>query len=223
VGLGDDVGAHGLDGPVEFTVVGRSIDYGVDRVDGGFVLTLDGLSRITEPSLDALAVRLTDDADVREVFRRYGAEASVDSLEPPSEVGNLGQLGRLPLWTGAVLAALGTAALLHALVVITRGSRLDAGIHRALGLTRGQIRSAGITTGVAVAGTGALLGVVLGWIAGRFMHSSLVRDVGAIVETVVPGAAWLVVIGGAGVCVALSTFAGVRLARMSPARALRSE
>jgi hypothetical protein len=220
--VGDTVTATGANGDVVLRVVGVVVQAGIDESDDGFVLTLEGLERIGRPSLFALYVRLADGVDADDVQRRY-AEPGFDVPKPPSEIGNVGQLGQLPLWAGLMLTALGIGALIHASAVTLGRSGRELVIHRALGFTPRQVLGSMAWHGAFTAMAGLVLGVPLGLIAGRFIHHRLVVEVGAVIEAVAPPSVWLVAAAASATCVLLALAAGASVARKNAAAVLRSE
>jgi hypothetical protein len=221
--VNDVVEVDGGKGPVSLRVVGVTIEANTDVVDEGFSVTRVGLERLVEPVLSAVAVRLADDADPDQVYRRYGVDEAHARPTPPSKVGNIGELGGLPGETGVLLASLGVAALLHSFATTARRCRRDVAIHRTLGFTHGQAIRVLVWQGALTALAGVLIGLPVGWILGRLTFVSLIEGVGAIPETVFPASIWLVASSALALCVTLSVVAGAVVSRSTPVSVLRAE
>ena len=142
---------------------------------------------------------------------------------PPSEMGNVGELGGLPGRVGQLLALLGVAALLNAAVLTLRQGRRQLAVHRALGFTRAQVVVAHLWQGVITAIAGASAGASAGFVVGRAIHRQLLGDVGAIAETILPAAVWAVVIGAVGACLGAALVTGALAVRNRPGAVLRAE
>lgn len=191
VDIGDSVTIEGLFGPLQLTVVGEVITSGVDTTGNGFVVTLDGLRKLEDPAVDHTAVRYADGADRDAVAARHPGVV-ISPVTPPSEVGNIGQLGDLPTGVAQLLLLLGFIALLNAIVsTITKGRR-EIAIHRALGFTTPQVVGAHLWQNAATTAVGGAIGGFIGFVVGRAIHHKLANDVGAIADTVVPASLWTV-------------------------------
>jgi predicted lysophospholipase L1 biosynthesis ABC-type transport system permease subunit len=87
--------------------------------------------------------------------------------QPPSVVGELRQVGVLPLALGYFLVVLALGAVGHALATTVRRKRVDVAVLRALGMTRWQSRGVVVTQASVLALVGLALGVPLGVALGR--------------------------------------------------------
>jgi putative ABC transport system permease protein len=220
--VGDRITAIGSLGSVELTIVGDNLDPGVDLGGSGFAVTVDGLMTIVDAAVEGAVLRLADGADSDAVLNRH-ADAHLQAVTPPSEVGNIGQLGGLPGRVGQLLALLGAAALINGIVLTLRQGRRQLAIHRALGLTRSQVLAVHFYQGTVVAICGLAIGGAVGFVVGRQIERTLVDNVGAIPEVVVPASLWTVAIGTMLACLAAAAITGSLAARRRPGVVLRAE
>ncbi|MEP7201674.1 MAG: ABC transporter permease [Ilumatobacteraceae bacterium] len=222
VRIGDRITAGGYTGDVELAVVGDNLDPGVDLAGAGFSMTLDGLRGVIEPRIGGAVARFAPGADQAAGIDRYST-LGFTPVVPPSEVGNIGQLGGLPARVGQLLALLGIGALVNAIVLTVRLGRREVALHRALGFTSRQVVTVYIWQGVITTLIGVVVGGSVGFVAGRAINRELVGNVGAIAETVLPGVVWSVVAGTVLFCLGASTIAGVLALHRRPGLELRTE
>ncbi|HMG98538.1 MAG TPA: FtsX-like permease family protein, partial [Gaiellales bacterium] len=126
-------------------------------------------------------------------------------------------LNGLFLGLGAVALLVGAVGVANIMVISVLERRSEIGLRRALGATRGQIRTQFLCEAVLLSLFGGVAGVVFGILATA--GYALTRDW----AIVVPAVAWA---GGLGAALAIGAIAGlvpaVRAARLSPTDALRS-
>jgi putative ABC transport system permease protein len=126
-------------------------------------------------------------------------------------------LNSLFLGLGAVALLVGAVGVANIMVISVLERRSEIGLRRALGATRGQIRTQFLCEAVLLSLLGGVAGVVFGILATA--GYALTRDW----AIVVPAVAWA---GGLGAALAIGAIAGlvpaVRAARLSPTDALRS-
>jgi putative ABC transport system permease protein len=126
-------------------------------------------------------------------------------------------LNGLFLGLGAVALLVGAVGVANIMVISVLERRSEIGLRRALGATRGQIRTQFLCEAVFLSLLGGVAGVVFGILATA--GYALTRDW----AIVVPAVAWA---GGLGAALAIGAIAGlvpaVRAARQSPTDALRS-
>jgi putative ABC transport system permease protein len=126
-------------------------------------------------------------------------------------------LNGLFLGLGAVALLVGAVGVANIMVISVLERRSEIGLRRALGATRGQIRTQFLCEAVLLALLGGIAGVVFGILATA--GYALTRDW----AIVVPAVAWA---GGLGAAVAIGAIAGLvpalRAARLAPTDALRS-
>lgn len=221
-GIGDRITATGARGAVQLTIVGDNLDPGIDSAGQGFSLTLDGLSALVEPAIEGTVVRFAPGTDHAETIERHAA-LYLAPMQPPSEVGNIGQLGGLPGRVGQVLALLGVVALLNAVVLTARQGRRPLAIHRALGFTSAQVIGAHLWQGAIAGVTGVVVGGAVGIVVGRAIHHELVANVGAVAETILPGAVWVVGLGTIAACLCAGAITALLALRHRPGAILHAE
>ena len=126
-------------------------------------------------------------------------------------------LNGLFLGLGAVALLVGAVGVANIMVISVLERRSEIGLRRALGATRGQIRTQFLCEAVLLSLLGGLAGVIFGILATA--GYALTRDW----AIVVPAVAWA---GGLAAALAIGAIAGlvpaVRAARLSPTDALRS-
>jgi putative ABC transport system permease protein len=126
-------------------------------------------------------------------------------------------LNGLFLGLGAVALLVGAVGVANIMVISVLERRSEIGLRRALGATRGQIRTQFLCEAVLLSLLGGVAGVAFGILATA--GYALTRDW----AIVVPAVAW---VGGLGAALTIGAIAGlvpaVRAARLSPTDALRS-
>jgi putative ABC transport system permease protein len=171
-------------------------------------------------------LRATDDR-VQAVDNLLGAQAnpvnpSEVSVSLPSNAlvaqrDARGAFNALFLGLGAVALLVGAVGVANIMVIAVLERRSEIGLRRALGATRGQIRTQFLTEAILLAVTGGAVGVILGAAATAiYAHAK-----GWAI--VVPVQAWA---GGLGATLLIGAAAGllpaIRAARLSPTQALWS-
>jgi ABC-type antimicrobial peptide transport system permease subunit len=229
--VGDEVEADGVDGTIRLRIVGQAAFPSLDgrgSLSGaaGFTRTgFDSLSTNADDNLQQTLVDFAPNVDRAELYERLGI-ASDDVAEPvmPSEIANLQSIRSLPKLLAAFLAALGLAALGHAMVTTAARRRRDLAIDRTLGFRVRQVGATMVWQSVSLIGFAVVVGVPLGVITGRLIWTTVSRDVGVRVENPIPAFALLVVAAAALAITAAITYPfGYRLGRHSPATVLRAE
>lgn len=128
-----------------------------------------------------------------------------------------GALDALFLGLGAVALLVGAIGVANIMVISVLERRSEIGLRRALGATRGQIRTQFLAEAILL----SLAGGVIGVIAGAAATAAYARDHGEAV--VIPPQAWA---GGLAAAVIIGALAGllaaIRAARLSPTQALWS-
>jgi putative ABC transport system permease protein len=220
--VGERIAASGSKGTAQLTIVGDNLDPGVDVAGQGFALTLDGLTSLVDATIQGTVVRFTIGTDHAALIDRY-PDLDLTPMTPPSEVGHIGQLGGLPGRVGQLLTFLGIAALINAIALTVRLGRREVALHRALGFTSTQVAGAHLWQAVITAFTGSAIGLGVGLVAARAIHRELVTNVGAVPESVVPGAVWLVALGALAACLAAAAATTAVALRRGPGAELRAE
>ncbi len=128
-----------------------------------------------------------------------------------------GALDTLFLGLGAVALLVGAIGVANIMVISVLERRSEIGLRRALGATRGQIRTQFLAEAVLL----SLVGGVIGVITGAAATAAYARAHGETV--VIPPEAWA---GGLAAAVVIGALAGllpaIRAARLSPTQALWS-
>jgi putative ABC transport system permease protein len=128
-----------------------------------------------------------------------------------------GAFNGLFLGLGAVALLVGAVGVANIMIISVLERRSEIGLRRALGATRGQIRSQFLTEAILLALIGGAAGVAAGALATVAYAST--RDW----PVVIPAEAWA---GGIAAAVAIGALAGLvpalRAARLSPTEALRT-
>lgn len=185
--IGDVVTVTGARGTEQLSIVGTLVYPGVDAADIGLAVTVEGLDRLVDRGVSRTVVRLKPGADRGAVVEGH-PDLDIVPVEPPSEVGNIGELGGLPNRVAQLLALLGIAGLLNAIVVTVSQGRRQVAIHRALGFTSAQVIGAHMMQCLMAVAVGVSVGGLAGFIVGRAIHHELVDDVGLTAETAIPAA-----------------------------------
>ena len=126
-------------------------------------------------------------------------------------------LNGLFLALGAVALLVGGVGVANIMVISVLERRSEIGLRRALGATRGQIRTQFLLEAVLLALLGGAVGIAAGALA-TAVYASIKHW-----AIIIPPLAWA---GGTGAAIAIGTIAGLlpalRAARLSPAQALRT-
>lgn len=222
VGIGDSLTIQGQLGSVEMTIVGEVLTSGVDTTGNGLVVTIDGLRTLTNPATDSTAVRYAAGADRAAVAARHPG-LTIGPVIPPSEVGNVGELGDLPGSVAQLLLLLGFFALLNAGVLTVNRARREIAIHRAMGFTTPQVVGAHMWQSAIATLVGGSIGGFAGFVVGRAIHQKLANDVGAIAETVVPVSILTVAATAAIAMIVAALITSALTLRSRPGAVLRAE
>ncbi len=142
----------------------------------------------------------------------------------PNGVSNYAPIDGIPEVLAALLAALGTAVLGQVAVVSGRRRQREFAILKALGLLRRQIREISAWQVTILAGLALLIGLPLGLAAGRWSWQLFGAGLGVATGARVPVTLLLVMVPAVLVIAnAVGLWPGRSAARVSPARALRTE
>jgi len=205
----------------------------------GTLLTIEHLSshqQAEDASLSALPSTIAIDLDT-------GAKAGplvnrIVTADPDNQPGGLYQLGRVlgapvandaqmgsqPLTLAVVLAVAVLLSLAGTVLAGARRRRRELAVLKSLGLTRGQVRAIVIWQTSTILVIAAVVGLVLGLAAGRWVWASFATSIGVVPVTTIPLGA--LVLGLFGLVVAgnaLSALPAVLAARTSTATLLRAE
>jgi putative ABC transport system permease protein len=144
--------------------------------------------------------------------------------EPPSDIENLDVVRDYPRLLAAFLVVLGILATVHGLVISTRRRRREMGVLRALGFSRRQVANAVSAHGTTIGIVAVVVGVPLGYAAGRAIWVSQAERIG--LATAAPAsvlAALAITVGTIALTWAIATAAGARASRIGVGAALRVE
>lgn len=159
--------------PAQMTIVGTTVmnDSGENNPGRGGVVTGDWIDRYApETSPDPLVVQLVPGADAGQ-FRGDVRAVTAGFVEPPvlqGAIRNLMRLRWVPFLLATLVGVLAIASLAHAIVLSVRRQRGQLGILKSLGLRRGQVRATVAWRASVFVLVGAVVGVPLGVIAGRW-------------------------------------------------------
>ena len=150
--------------------------------------------------------------------------SSVQPVDVPLELTNLEDLAQLPTALGAFLAALALVALGYILVTSSRGRKADFAVLRTLGLDERSSRRIVYCQATVIALIGLAGGIPLGLVVARWGWASVTSrvplvDVPPLSVLVIALAVPVVIVTGN----AVALWPARRVARTSPAEALRSE
>ena len=142
----------------------------------------------------------------------------------PNGLTNYASVDAIPEVLAALLAGLGTCVLGQAAVMSGRRRRREFAILKALGLLRRQIREISAWQVTIWAGLALLIGLPLGLAAGRWSWQLFGAGLGVAAHARVPVTLVLVMVPAVLIIAnAVALWPGRSAARVSPARALRTE
>ena len=153
-----------------------------------------------------------------------GSEVAVASVRYPAEIENYRAIGILPNLLALALAVGAVVALGLTLVASVHRRRRDLALLRTLGFTSRQLLSA-VAWQASVAGAvGAVFGIPLGILAGRWLWTLFADNIYAVPRPTVPFLA-LVIVGLSSVILAnlVAALPGRSAARTSAAQVMRGE
>ncbi len=200
VELGDRVEAVGKDGPVPMVVVGEGIFpvMGEGGTTEGAAILPEAASdlRLEESRGRLIMVGVLPGLDAVQVIGRH-TDLPTFLPMPPAQIQNLRLVSSAPWLLAAFLAALGTAAVGHALVMSVRAGRRDLAVLKALGFVRRQVHATVHWQASAMVAMGLIPGVPLGMAVGRWVWRLAARSTGALVEPVMAVAVLTAVVAAA--------------------------
>ena len=184
---------------------------------------------------DAIFVRLKSDvspAAALPQLRRIAAATGnsdndgvvVDAVERPAEIVNYKTLGAIPAILGAALAVGTVLGLGLTLLASVRRRRHDLALLKTLGFTQRQLGGVVACQATVAVTLGALAGVPLGIVAGRYLWNLFANEIHAVPAPTVSAAAVILVTLGALVLANLVSLIPGRLAaRTSIGRMLQAD
>ena len=241
-GIGDRVVVRGQKTARELRVVGVAAfatSGDGDPLAQGAVVTPDAKHALTGPATgDAesgqrnYAVRFRSGVDRASALARLervvpttdDGQPAFSAPSPPAEVQKLRQVESLPRLLAVFLAVLGLLAMAHAAFVGVRRRAHDFSILRALGFRPREVGTSIATEGLALAVGGAVIGIPLGVVCGRFAWQNVASGLGVHVSQRVPAVALAVAIPVAAVVALVASLIPARRAtRLRPGEMLRTE
>ncbi|MGQ0520954.1 MAG: FtsX-like permease family protein [Actinomycetota bacterium] len=192
---GDSVRVASGERSRNYDVVGTGVlpDGGADAA----LLTAEGLRRVApdaevgfqyarlEPGADAGQAR----SEVLDALGLCSIDCDVRAPSPPADVQHLDRVGNLPALLAAVLAVLGVAGTTHAVVLVTRSGRRSLALLRAVGGTSGLLLRTVLAQVLLIGVTAIVVGLPLGWVAGRILWARFADALGVVPGAAVPAAA----------------------------------
>lgn len=219
------------DEDVAMTVVGRVLLPTFEAVNpsAGAWFTPGGLEDVARSDGSSnVLIRLAGSADasaVQSELEDLGLTFSAYSrTEVPGEIANLEGARSLPWWFAAFCAVLGTASLLHALVVTVRRRRRELAVLRALGFGARDVRVAIGWQARTLLAAAAAIGIPIGLMIGRFVWEQVASGLGVATDAALPmGLLVLAIVGGLLGSWLLALVPSRRVVRPRPAAVLRTE
>ena len=215
----------GAAAPLELTIVGYTV--------------VMSLFPTVEPS-DAVLVHYSvlEDSGGRSILLRLRDGEHTAALEqlrtafpntfarpaPPISVLNLDRTAGLPTLLAIVVAILASATVIHALIIISRGSRRDMTMLRVFGATAAHARSTMFWLATALTTPALVLGAIIGLVGGRLGWQQIARERALDqVPTYALLAIALVIIGGIVVANLVAWLPARRATTGTPGTILRAE
>jgi putative ABC transport system permease protein len=144
-------------------------------------------------------------------------DVSQPSLALTARAQAKGAFNGLFLGLGAVVLLVGAVGVANIMIISVLERRSEIGLRRALGATKGQIRTQFLTEAILLAVSGGAVGVAAGALA-TFVYATTKHW-----AVVIPTEAWA---GGIAAAITIGALAGllpaIRAARLSPTEALRT-
>jgi hypothetical protein len=148
----------------------------------------------------------------------------VELGQRPNGVTNYTRIDGTPEVLAALLAVLGVAVLGQLVVVSSRRRRHDFAVLKALGLLRRQVSQVTAWQVSTLAGLALLIGLPLGVAAGRWSWQLFAAGLGVPADASLPVSLLLIMVPAVLIIAnAVALWPGRSAARVSPARALRTE
>jgi hypothetical protein len=231
VGIGDAVLAEGTADSQRLRVVGEAVFAGivdVPEASWGAAIQRSDFDElgVGSESGGGAVVGLADGVDRDEFVQRIERELGepLPAREEPIELARLREIEALPWILTGVLALVGLAAVVNALLTTTRRRGRDLAVLRSMGLVPKRVRDAVTVESVLLAVIGLVVGVPVGLVVGHTLWRALAGSLGVVVLVDVP---WPAIFGSAAAAVvaaAVFALAPARVAaRRSIAQALRTE
>jgi len=216
---------YGSKARLEVVGIGIGPVLGGERLGESVLLEPDVLAQaqITEPWRVAL-VRTVDLVDPANLAAALAIEYELDLARPPSEVADLGGIGRLPVILETMLALVAVAAAGHAMGVTWRRRQRELAVLRTLGFTPSQTAAVPLTTSCINALLAVGIGVPVGLAVARLVWWEIATATGVAADLAMP-VELLAALPAVALVVGLLTAAAPawRATRAHPAVVLRGE
>ncbi len=148
----------------------------------------------------------------------------VTAVQRPAEIVNYHSQQTIPLYLGALLAALAVSALALTLIASLRRRRRELALLKTLGYTRRQLAAVVACQSTIAVGIGVAVGVPLGILAGRALWNLFAHAIHAVPEPTVPSVTIAFIAVGALVLANLvAAIPGRQAARTPTALLLRAD
>ncbi|HVA04024.1 MAG TPA: FtsX-like permease family protein [Acidimicrobiales bacterium] len=197
--------------------------------------SVSNANNVAPPGPDAVLVRLRRGADpgaslrsLEQIARRltlpmnYGV--TVLAVQRPAEIINYRSMGTIPAFLGAGLGAGAVVALGLTLVASVRRRRHDLALLKTFGFTRGQLAATVAWQSSVAVGIGAVVGVPLGIVLGRFLWDLFAHEIDAVPLPTVPGVTVaLIAVGALVLANVVAAIPGRLAANTATAPLLRTE
>ena len=143
---------------------------------------------------------------------------------PPISVLNLDRTASLPTLLAIVVGLLAAATVIHALIIISRGSRRDMTMLRVFGATASRARSTMFWLATALTLPALVLGAIVGLVGGRWGWQQIAEERALDqAPTYAPLAIVLVIVGGVIVANLVAWLPARRATSGTPGAVLRAE
>lgn len=222
--------------PARFRVVGRAVvapQSDAARLGRGAFIDLSAEPRMVPPDVEIpaasdLVIRFADNVDrsraIADLHRRLGPAVALVGPSRPADLVNFGQVQNLPLMLAVLLAVLGAATLLHALVTSIRQRRRDLSVLKTLGFSSRQVRAAVAWQATAFILAAMAIGLPVGLVTGRLVWRAFVDRLGAAPDLVMPSLLVVLIVPAAIVVAnAIAMLPGIIAGRLHPALVLRAD
>ena len=212
---------------VNFRIVGRIVHWGEGTdTDDGAAFTAGGQERVrNSEGFDDFLVRFPK-GDDREIALRDLRQIQDLIVAPkrPRNLANIERVRTMPSILGGVLVVLALAALIHALVTVSRRRRHDLAILKTMGFVRRQLVAAMAWQATALIVTALLVGIPTGLVAGRWVWRSVAEGLGVSPDPVSPLPSVAIIVAATLLLAnVVALFPGRAAARTQPALTLRTE
>lgn len=214
--LGDTITVSGPSGKQTLTIVGSATypELG-NNSDLGYAMSITraAAKQIGAPERGAAALIQLAPGKSAAALGDYSDSGELITPFRVARVHNLEQVGALPLVLAAFAAAVGLLAVGHGLWASILARRRELAVLAALGFRPRDIRTMLLWQATFIASVGTLIGVTAGIILGTNAWSAVASSTAVVDQAVVPGLAFVLIVGG--------TFLGCNLIALVATRGAR--